>query len=103
MGDRFFCENCGAEVKRDSKTCPQCGLSFADVLCLSCGFSGEPRLFTAGCPVCGAPASPAPAGKAPKPGRRSAPRQRPAAAPPVWSYLLAILVFAAIAALLLTK
>ncbi|MDR2029525.1 MAG: zinc-ribbon domain-containing protein, partial [Treponema sp.] len=24
-GPRFFCENCGAEVPRSAKSCPQCG------------------------------------------------------------------------------
>jgi uncharacterized membrane protein YvbJ len=104
MGGRFFCENCGAEVKRNEKTCPQCGVSFANVLCQACGFSGEPRLFAAGCPVCGAAVAATPIGAAPKPKRKNTPRQRFAAgAPPAWAYILALLVFAGIFALLLTK
>jgi uncharacterized membrane protein YvbJ len=102
MGGRFFCENCGAEVARDAKACPSCGMSFADVLCQACGFSGAPRLFAAGCPVCGHAAPPISA--APKPVRKNAASQRfPAAAPPVWAYVLALLAFAGIFALLLTK
>jgi hypothetical protein len=104
MGDRFFCENCGAKVGRDTKTCPRCGLSFEDVLCLTCGFTGAARLFAAGCPACGAPAAAGPVKTAPKPGRKNAPRRGSAAgAPPAWAYLLAILAFAAVFALLFTQ
>jgi hypothetical protein len=124
MGARFFCEHCGAEVKRDSKTCPHCGRSFANVLCPACGFSGEARLFAAGCPVCGhtaaGPASAAPKPKpedtapprpaagpvnaAPKPRRgNGAPPRFAAGAPPAWAYLLAVLALAGVFALLLTK
>ena len=103
MGSRFFCENCGAEVKRDAKTCPQCGMSFANVLCQNCGFAGAPRLFAAGCPVCGHTAA-GPAGIASKPKHGGAvPRRFAAGAPPVWAYVLAILAFAGVFALLLTK
>jgi hypothetical protein len=124
MGARFFCEHCGAEVKRNSKTCPRCGRSFANVLCPVCGFSGEERLFAAGCPVCGhaaagpdsaAPKPPGgntapprrvagPVNGAPKPrrGNRASPRFA-AAAPPAWAYLLAVLALAGVFALLLTK
>ncbi|MDR3122434.1 MAG: zinc ribbon domain-containing protein [Treponema sp.] len=121
MGARFFCENCGAEVKRDSKTCPHCGRSFANVLCPACGFSGEARLFAVGCPVCGHTA-PSPMGVAPrpsdgpslpvagpvnaasKPGRGNGAFPRFAAgAPPAWAYLLAALALAGVFALLLTK
>jgi uncharacterized membrane protein YvbJ len=103
MGARFFCENCGAEVRRDSKTCPRCGRSFASVLCPACGFKGEERLFAAGCPVCGYTAA------APKPNvtrRQSEPgKGRPpqvaAGALPVWAYVLAVLAFAGVLGLLL--
>jgi predicted RNA-binding Zn-ribbon protein involved in translation (DUF1610 family) len=103
MGGRFFCENCGAAVELDAKTCPRCGMSFADVLCQACGFSGPPRLFAAGsCPACGHTAGSISA--APKPGKGNAASPRfPAAAPPVWAYVLALLAFAGIFALLLTK
>jgi hypothetical protein len=78
-------------------------MSFADVLCQNCGFSGEPRLFAAGCPVCGH-AAPGPAGAASKPVKaKAAPRRFAAGAPPAWAYLLAILAFAGIFALLLTR
>jgi RNA polymerase subunit RPABC4/transcription elongation factor Spt4 len=102
MGERFFCENCGAEVKRDAKTCPQCGVSFADVLCLACGFSGNARLFAAGCPVCGAPVAAGPVNGTPKPTRAARPKFA-AGAPPAWAYLLALLAFAGVFALLLTR
>jgi len=50
---RFFCDNCGAEVPRDGKRCPNCGRYFASVRCPACGFTGEETLFREGCPVCG--------------------------------------------------
>jgi predicted RNA-binding Zn-ribbon protein involved in translation (DUF1610 family) len=114
MGARFFCENCGAEVKRNSKTCPHCGRSFADILCPACGFTGEARLFSAGCPVCGYTAAPASEGEnaappksaaaRPKPGgRNAASRKFAAGAPPAWAYLLALLTLAGVLALLLTR
>jgi hypothetical protein len=73
-------------------------MSFADVLCQACGFAGPPRLFAAGCPVCGNTAASA----APKP-KGGAPQRFAAEAPPAWAYLLAILAFVGILALLLTK
>jgi hypothetical protein len=96
MGGRFFCENCGAEVKRDAETCPHCGMSFATVRCRRCGFAGEPRLFAAGCPAC--------VYAAPKPmNAKGSPRALARGAPPAWAYLLAVLALAGIVALLLTK
>ncbi|AEF85727.1 conserved hypothetical protein [Treponema primitia ZAS-2] len=99
MAAHFFCENCGAEVKRDSKNCPKCGRSFASILCPACGFVGEEALFAGGCPVCGYTA---PAQGAPKnhPGK-TLPQKFSAGALPGWAYALAVLVFAAVAALLL--
>jgi predicted amidophosphoribosyltransferase len=102
MAARFFCENCGAEVKRNSKACPNCGRSFANILCPACGFSGDASLFAAGCPVCGYTAGNP--GPAPKPKKQQPPRPRFAAgSPPPWAYILAILVFAGVLALLLVK
>jgi hypothetical protein len=74
-------------------------MSFADVLCQACGFSGAPRLFSAGCPVCGHAVD-----TTQKPVRgNTAPPKFVAAAPPAWAYILALLAFAGIFALLLTK
>jgi uncharacterized membrane protein YvbJ len=50
---RFFCDNCGAEVDRDTKKCPRCGRFFASIRCPRCGFTGVEENFTAGCPACG--------------------------------------------------
>jgi uncharacterized membrane protein YvbJ len=50
---KYFCENCGAEVKRDAKICPECGRFFASVKCPQCGHIGQPEEFGEGCPVCG--------------------------------------------------
>lgn len=50
---RFFCEFCGAEVKRDDKLCKTCGRFFASVRCPKCGATGGPGDFKRGCPRCG--------------------------------------------------
>lgn len=50
---KFFCESCGSEVPRNSKTCPNCGKFFASVRCPQCGRIGSNEEFTNGCPTCG--------------------------------------------------
>lgn len=50
---KFFCENCGGEVKINTKVCPHCGSFFANVRCPLCGFTGEGKNFQNGCPKCG--------------------------------------------------
>jgi uncharacterized membrane protein YvbJ len=50
---RFFCDNCNYEVEKNAKACQQCGRFFASVRCPACGFTGEEKLFSAGCPSCG--------------------------------------------------
>lgn len=50
---RFFCENCGSEVKPTSKVCPHCGAFFTNVRCPRCNYTGKAHEFTRGCPVCG--------------------------------------------------
>ncbi len=50
---KFFCESCGSEVPRNSKTCPTCGKFFASVRCPQCGRIGSNEEFTNGCPTCG--------------------------------------------------
>ncbi len=50
---KFFCEFCGAEVKQNDKICKKCGKFFASVKCPKCGKTGDSRLFSDGCPVCG--------------------------------------------------
>lgn len=50
---KFFCESCGNEVPRNSKTCPSCGKFFAAVRCPNCGRTGSNDDFTNGCPTCG--------------------------------------------------
>jgi predicted RNA-binding Zn-ribbon protein involved in translation (DUF1610 family) len=87
---RFFCENCGAEVDRNTKTCPRCGRYFASVRCPACGFTGAEGLFAGGCPVCGY-SSPGnhirPAGGKPSPRKEKTPRIA-AGALPLWVYIL---------------
>ncbi|MDR2701665.1 MAG: hypothetical protein LBB72_04465 [Spirochaetaceae bacterium] len=53
MAARFFCDNCGEEVKRNASRCSRCGRYFASVRCPECGFTGEEKHFAKGCPVCG--------------------------------------------------
>lgn len=50
---KFFCESCGSEVPRNSKTCPVCGKFFASVRCPQCGRIGDNDTFKNGCPTCG--------------------------------------------------
>ena len=50
---KFFCESCGSEVPRNSKTCPNCGKFFASVRCPQCGRIGSNEDFKNGCPTCG--------------------------------------------------
>ena len=91
---RFFCENCGAEVNRNTKSCPRCGRYFASVRCPACGFTGAEGLFSGGCPVCGysSPGS----GNEGKSARREEysgkkkPSLRPAGSLPLWVYILTI-------------
>ena len=53
MAARFFCDNCGTEVKRNSGRCPHCGRFFVFVRCPQCGYTAEEGKFAKGCPVCG--------------------------------------------------
>lgn len=50
---RFFCENCGTEVRPDAKVCSNCGRFFSAVRCPNCGYTGDGKEFTHGCPNCG--------------------------------------------------
>jgi ssDNA-binding Zn-finger/Zn-ribbon topoisomerase 1 len=81
---RFFCDNCGAEVDRDTKKCPRCGRFFASVRCPRCGFTGGENEFAVGCPACGySSISDAGYGAAEKPQKTER-----AGALPVWVYIL---------------
>lgn len=50
---KFFCENCGTEVKHNAKICSKCGRFFSAVRCPCCAYMGEAALFRQGCPNCG--------------------------------------------------
>ncbi len=50
---RFFCENCGEEVKENDELCPSCGAVFAAIKCPRCGYRGKVHEFRHGCPSCG--------------------------------------------------
>jgi predicted RNA-binding Zn-ribbon protein involved in translation (DUF1610 family) len=84
---RFFCENCGAEVERNTAACPRCGRFFASVRCPSCGFTGAEGLFSGGCPVCGYSAPGALRGMPdiPKKNNRTA-----AGKLPLWTYIISV-------------
>lgn len=105
---RFFCENCGTEVRPHAKVCPNCGRFFSAVRCPSCGYTGEGKEFVRGCPNCGYSGG---AGRGERAGEQwfdladleaqdteltsaSRPRSsRPArtrSAPPGWAYWLAL-------------
>jgi uncharacterized membrane protein YvbJ len=86
---RFFCDNCGAEVDRNARSCTQCGRFFAQVRCPSCGFTGEEESFARGCPSCGYSAPPSKGGVPTK----EPERKIPAKPLPLWVYVLAICAF----------
>ncbi|MDR0449785.1 MAG: zinc ribbon domain-containing protein [Treponema sp.] len=102
---RFFCDNCGSEVDRDTKKCPRCGRFFASIRCPRCGFTGADADFAAGCPACGYSSMPgAEGGKYPeerRPGEK--PKKLQAAGPlPLWVYILTAAVAAFVFSLLFT-
>jgi predicted RNA-binding Zn-ribbon protein involved in translation (DUF1610 family) len=99
VASRFFCENCGAEVKRDSKTCPQCGKPFSSVKCPACGFTGEEVLFKGGCPVCGYSAGQG--GK--DPAEKDKKIWYVSADLPVWVYIMTALALAAVLAAIIIR
>ncbi|GHV92741.1 hypothetical protein AGMMS50268_32440 [Spirochaetia bacterium] len=99
---RFFCDNCGAEVKQNTKSCPQCGRFFASVRCPKCGFTGSEDLFRSGCPACGYSASEAlpensPEGRGTRP---KADRREAVGALPIWVYILTGLVMIGVFAIM---
>jgi predicted RNA-binding Zn-ribbon protein involved in translation (DUF1610 family) len=88
---RFFCDNCGAEVDRNARSCAQCGRFFAQVRCPSCGFTGEEESFVRGCPSCGYSAPPSKDGA---PFLNPSPEKKIPAKPlPLWVYILSICAF----------
>lgn len=50
---KFFCENCGKEVRKNASFCPHCGKFFASVRCPVCNYTGIASRFGNGCPRCG--------------------------------------------------
>jgi hypothetical protein len=105
---RFFCDNCGAEVPRDSKTCHSCGRSFSSVRCPYCGFVGDEILFMTGCPVCGYFTPPADdesdnnaVSKTEAKAKKNS--KDPVAGLPLWVYILTTAIFTAVLAALLFR
>ena len=50
---KFFCENCGEEVKENAKICTHCGKFFTNIRCPKCFHQGDSKEFKNGCPECG--------------------------------------------------
>ena len=50
---KFFCENCGEEVKENAKICTHCGKFFTNIRCPKCFHQGDSSEFKNGCPECG--------------------------------------------------
>jgi ssDNA-binding Zn-finger/Zn-ribbon topoisomerase 1 len=96
---KFFCDNCGVQVKRDAVVCPSCGRFFSSVRCPKCGYTAKASRFLYGCPKCGyAPAKSDGASSRPAPQAKA----KTAAPPSVWAYIItACVVIAAVAALIL--
>jgi hypothetical protein len=90
---RFFCEHCGAEVRRDARVCPRCGHFFSSVKCPKCGYSGKPDDFIGGCPSCGYALA---ANPAPEPMKAAPPAKVPAAPLSLWAYAAAAVVLGAL-------
>jgi len=86
MKARYFCENCGAEVRAGAASCPSCGRVFTAVRCPQCGFEGRAPDFARGCPSCGfmeekksaPPGKGTPKSGAPRPAAVRSARRRPA-------------------------
>jgi DNA-directed RNA polymerase subunit RPC12/RpoP len=77
---RFFCEQCGTEVPKNTVRCPSCGRYFTAIQCPQCGFRGSEEDFAAGCPTCGymRPREVGDGGRSPARGRkRSRKKRRP--------------------------
>lgn len=94
---RYYCENCGAEVRRDARVCPRCGRFFSSVKCPRCGYVGKVDDFKVGCPVCGYAEAASPS---PEP-FKAPPAQVPPLSP--WVYVAALAALAAILGLLFLK
>jgi RNA polymerase subunit RPABC4/transcription elongation factor Spt4 len=91
---RYYCERCGAEVRKDTRICPHCGRFFSSVKCPHCGYVGEADDFATGCPVCGYADT---ANAAPDPIKALPPTAPP---PPWWTYPVAAIAVLALALLL---
>jgi len=92
---RYYCEHCGAEVRKDARICPRCGRFFSSVKCPRCGYVGVADDFDGGCPVCGYADA---ANAAPEPIKALAPAS---SSPPWWAYPVAALALLALTFLLL--
>lgn len=52
MRRAFVCDHCGMKVSINASECPECHHIFKAVRCSRCGYSGQPKEFENGCPIC---------------------------------------------------
>jgi uncharacterized membrane protein YvbJ len=97
---RYYCENCGAEVREGASSCPKCGSRFTAVRCPECGYQGREAEFRSGCPVCGYLMAQPPGAQSP-----GAPPSAPSRKKrflPAWFYtVMALALLAAVVVLLI--
>ncbi len=97
---RYYCENCGAEVKPGATSCPKCGSRFTAVRCPECGYQGRDAEFRSGCPVCGYLVAREPGAQ--PPGMPAQPKTRKKGFLPAWAYtVLALALLVAVVVLLI--
>jgi Double zinc ribbon len=86
----YYCEGCGAEVRKDARVCPRCGRFFSSVKCPRCGYVGQADDFVRGCPTCGYAEAP---NASPDPIRPLPPEALPL---PWWAFVAAAVVIVAL-------
>ena len=84
------------EVGQDAKSCSRCGRFFASVRCPVCGFTGKENTFTRGCPSCGYSAPPPDAADKTE-------KKVPAGSLPLWVYIISIIAFIGVVAILIYR
>ena len=101
MKARYFCENCKAEVRAGSSSCPSCGRVFIAVRCPECGHEGKAAEFKSGCPSCGFLEPRETATAAPSAASVPKPRQRHVLPPAFYKIAFFVLIVLLVGLLLL--